>query len=104
MAKRGLNMNFIESQICPICKNSFVPAPMHVYTDARYDDVVSRAKTCTRTKIFVCSWPCHRESERLVEEQTAKRKANKLTKADIMSDVIKEIRNEMQDTAKTKDT
>ena len=104
MAKRGLDMNFIESQICPICKNKFVPAPMHVYKDARYDDVVSNADTSTRRRIFVCSWHCRRESERLVKEQTARRKANKLTKADIMSDVIKEIRNEMQDTAKAKDT
>ena len=55
MARRGLNMDFIESQICPVCKNRFVPAPMHVYKDARYDDVVSSASTCYRRRIYVCS-------------------------------------------------
>ena len=104
MARRGLKMDFVESQICPVCKNRFVPAPMHVYKDARYDDVVSSASTCYRRRIYVCSWRCRRESERLLEKQTAKRKENRQTKKDIMKSVIKEIRNEMQDTAETKNT
>lgn len=97
-------MNFIESQLCPVCKTKFVPAPMHVYTDARYNDVVSSPGTNTRTRIFVCSWHCCQESKRLAEQQTVNRKANKLTKADIKSDVIRGLRHEMQDTTKTKDT
>ena len=101
MARSGLD--YIESQICPVCKNKFVPAPMHVYKDARYDDVISNAITCHRRRVYVCSWGCRRESEKLLEQQTAKRRANKQTKKDIMKSVIKELRNEMQDTTKAKD-
>ena len=104
MARRGLKRGFIESQICPVCKIKFVPAPMHVYKDARYDDVVSSASTCYRRRIYVCSWSCRRESERLLERQTAKRKENNQTKKDIMKSVIKELHDEMQDTTETKNT
>lgn len=104
MARRGLKMDFVESRICPVCKKSFVPAPMHVYKDARYDDVVSLSNTETRARIYVCSWHCCQESKRLRDEQTKTRKANGQTKAEIKTRVIKELRHEMQNTAKTKDT
>lgn len=47
----------LQEKVCPVCGKTFIPAPLHVYRDARFDKSVKHA--------LVCSWRCVCESERL---------------------------------------
>ena len=42
---------------CPVCGKTFFPAALHAYKDAR-----NHAR-------LVCTYPCYRESERLLEAE-----------------------------------
>lgn len=86
--------DFVET--CPICKKTFIPAPMHVYKDQR---PIIRGETSNRKAPLVCSYPCYRMSEKLADEEDLLRRSKKISK-----EVWSKSKHEMQNTSKTEDT
>lgn len=89
---------YFESETRPVCGVQFVPAPMHVYKDARYEDL--RKQNSSRNPVLVCSYKCQRESERLFDEIAHRRMAERKPKYKMRE----EMQDELQNTAKAKDT
>lgn len=44
----------MQEKICPVCKKTFIPAPLHIY-------MLNKSK-------LVCSWNCQIEGERKKEK------------------------------------
>ena len=52
-------MTNIVDRKCPVCGKNFIPAGLHMYRDARSNDLV-------------CSWTCMLKSEHIKEAMAAK--------------------------------
>lgn len=50
-----MEIGYIKECVCPICKKTFLPAPMHIYKN--------KMPGADNNKL-VCSWSCQLESER----------------------------------------